>query len=348
MVENVLLRIGACALCILIGLAFWPAFLLAGLIGYALFEELGNPAQSSHEADLTTRKASILVNEEVLANAVLPDPFLPPADRIVPRRTIADRGILRNPDRPSGSSVARKREVKAAAMMADPQEDLGYLFDEAKQFAPLKAEVGQSEIRVLAEDLGIPHLIHFTRCDNLPSILRHGLCSIASCDVNGVEGIRNDELRLDGQPDGISLSITFPNYRMFYKYRQMDITADWAVLILAPQILWKKPCGFYRFNAADSRMRHQPREKMKSSQAFSEMFEVAGEPRQSWLRRYDPTDPQAEVLIYETIEPALIETVAFETATVAKRWSHALKGVDRIQAGPGKGLFGSRSNVRLN
>ena len=209
-------------------------------------------------------------------------------------------------------------------------------------------ELHSDEIRAYVKEIGIPHLIHFTRCENLRSIFRHGLHSIKSCDEEGIHSVRNDQIRLDGQPDGISLSVTFPNFRMFYKYRQMDVTSDWAVLLLSPKILWEKRCGFFRHNAADSRMRALPRAEVTTLQALREMFEAPGVEREHWLRPYDPTDPQAEVMVYEAIEPSLIETVAFETKQVADKWRSTLEGRDTIYAGPEKGLFASRIQIRMN
>jgi hypothetical protein len=209
-------------------------------------------------------------------------------------------------------------------------------------------ELHRNEIRAYVKEIGIPHLIHFTRCENLRSIFRHGLHSIQSCDEEGIHSVRNDQIRLDGQPDGISLSVTFPNFRMFYKYRQMDVTSDWAVLLLSPKILWEKRCGFFRHNAADSRMRALPRAEVTTLQALREMFEAPGVEREHWLRPYDPTDPQAEVMVYEAIEPSLIETVAFETKQVADKWRSTLEGRDTIYAGPEKGLFASRIQIRMN
>lgn len=233
-----------------------------------------------------------------------------------------------------------------------PVLDLTDIVINAEKQAQNKAEVKAGvellrlEIRALAEERGVPHLVHFTRCDNLASILRHGLLSIAGTDAQGVMSVRNDRMRLDGQLDGISTSIAFPNFRMFYKYRQIDPMADWAILILSPSILWEKECGFYRNNAADSRMRSQPRADMITGLAFQRMFEGLDAPRETWLRRYDPSDTQAEVMVYEMIEPRFIEAVAFETRSDAEKWAHALGGIESIYAGLGKGLFATRAHVR--
>lgn len=241
------------------------------------------------------------------------------------------------------SPPSKRLRMEAKHKLGETPEEYLQAYD--KKYPKFDKRV---KIRTQAEDLGIPHLVHFTRCDNLPSILRHGLCSIVGCEAKDIQAIRNDSLRLDAQPDGISLSITFPNYRMFYKYRELNIAADWAVLILSPRILWEKKCGFYRHNAADSRMRNRPREMATSSEAFREMYETADTRREHWLRAHDPTDPQAEVMVYEQIEAELIETVAFETKVTTEKWTHVLGGIETIYAGRGKGLFASRAQVRQN
>lgn len=204
-----------------------------------------------------------------------------------------------------------------------------------------------AEIERLARELQIPHLVHFTRCENLPGILEHGLMSVAESERRGIEIVRNDGSRWDGQLDGTSLSVSFPNYRMFYKCRQEAPDADWAVLLIAPRVLWQKDCAFYCHNAADRRMIRRTREEMKTAQALRDMFSnIDG--REEFLKSCDPTDPQAEVMVYETIEPDLIEAIAFETVEVSGRHRHCLGGVESFYAGAGQGLFGPRRNVRAN
>ena len=206
----------------------------------------------------------------------------------------------------------------------------------------------RGEINAEVEKIKIPHLVHFTRCENLESIFTHGLHSINSSQRKAIHVLQNDNDRLDDRLDGISLSMTFPNFRMFYKYRQLNTAADWAVLILSREILWKKKCGFFKYNAADSRMRKLPRAQVATVEALRGMFDNVYDTREDWLRPYDPTDPQAEVMVFDPIEASLIETVAFETKDVAKKWAHILGGIDTIYAGQDKGLFASRAQVRKN
>lgn len=195
-----------------------------------------------------------------------------------------------------------------------------------------------SDIERIVMDLSIPHLVHFTRCENIPSIVQHGIMSVAALKKKDVDVIRNDERRWDGQLHGTSLSIAFPNYAMFYKYRELMPGSEWAVLLISRRVLWEKPCGFYSLNAADGRMTRRPPHEMKSAQALSEMFADDGN-RRFFLRPYHPTDAQAEVMVYDTIEPSLIEEVAFETAETRRKHYEKLGSIDSSFAGVGKGLF---------
>jgi len=203
-----------------------------------------------------------------------------------------------------------------------------------------------NEIRALVEELEIPRLVHFTRCENLESIVRYGLHSVATGDALGLSMFRNDTLRLDNQLDGISLSIGFPNYRMFYKYRKKEPSTEWAVLSLSPEILWEKQCGFYQHNAADSRMRYRRRQAARLPQSFRDMFDAQNSHRDERLYSYDPTDAQAEVLVYEPIEPHFIEEITFETEAIESRWRRKCGGVKTDIAEKNTGLFSSRDRAR--
>ncbi len=146
-------------------------------------------------------------------------------------------------------------------------------------------DIRERDHEAVARDLDIPHLVHFIRCENLTSILRHGLMSVASSKRQGLKPLRNDRNRYDGQIDGVSLSITFPNHRMFWKYRQLDPQADWVVLLIVSRIIWEKDCAFYRHNAADTRMIRMPRDQMKSVHALNDICLAfrSGEKNQCWL-----------------------------------------------------------------
>lgn len=192
---------------------------------------------------------------------------------------------------------------------------------------------------------GIPRLVHFTRAANLESIVRHGLCSVMEAKLFGLDPKVNDRQRLDGLPWGVSLSIASPNHKMFYKYRMLDQQEEWAVLLIDPAVLWKNDCAFYARNAADHRMRGLPSAGQKTLRAFEAMYEpLEGVPSREaqHLSPFDPTDPQAEVLVFDRIEPGLIQSVAFDNAAARAVGAPFIGTREARLYAKGKGPFGTR------
>ena len=178
----------------------------------------------------------------------------------------------------------------------------------------------------------IPYLIHFTRWENLDGIIQNGLCPRILLEDLPYNVEINDELRLDGHEDSVSLSIAFPNYKMFYRYRSNVQSRGWAVIVIHPSVLWEYECAFCKHNAADSRISRVDINTLKTVEAFKGMYEelqavkfpyflaenqqhMANELSRSFnnLKAYDPTDPQAEVLVFDVIPPEKIIGIAFES-----------------------------------
>ncbi|UVL18979.1 DUF4433 domain-containing protein [Pseudomonas sp. B21-044] len=205
-------------------------------------------------------------------------------------------------------------------------------------------------IQAYATAIQIPYLLHFTRATNLPSILAHGLYPIGRTHEVGATPAINDQYRLDGHRDSTSVSIAFPNCQMLYKYRAADAAIDWAVLVLHPSILWQKNCAFCRHNAADARISAQDLATLMTPDAFMGMYEeIEGiKPRaEQKLKTYDPSDVQAEVLVFDIIEPQYVVGVVFEKATVRDaHLAHLGERKTYIHAN-NKGMFASRNYVRL-
>ncbi|WP_065202804.1 DarT ssDNA thymidine ADP-ribosyltransferase family protein [Chromobacterium subtsugae] len=201
-------------------------------------------------------------------------------------------------------------------------------------------------IKSYAEYIEIPYLIHFTRVTNLESILTNGLLSINQAELLEINPAINDELRLDGHLDATSVSISFPNSSMFFKYRQNNPDVGWVVLGIKRSVLWTKDCAFCKHNAATAQIAQQDINHLKTPEAFGGMFDKIGEERDQRLKPYDPTDVQAEVLVFETIEPELIFGVGFDNHNIKSQYQHLLEGKEVIVCNPGKSFFASRSYVR--
>lgn len=221
--------------------------------------------------------------------------------------------------------------------------------DSVNNLDGLDALIQKARIREMAVAKRIPALFHFTRTSNLKSILEHGLCSLSRAQELGIRPNVNDTLRLDGYPEAVSLSIAFPNHRMFYSYRQKEPSEQWAILAINPAIMWSNDCAFCERNAADHRIRKRPLIDLTCARAFHGMFEeiegVASREEQR-LSDFDPTDPQAEVLVFATINADQIVGVAFDSPEVLNAYSLILGQRQTSIFQRNTGPFGSRAFSR--
>lgn len=83
----------------------------------------------------------------------------------------------------------------------------------------------------------IEALYHFTHKENLASILSNGLLMKKELEERKLEHKHNDERRLEGVKDSISLSFSHPNWKMFVKYRNLIGQSDFVVLKISPELL---------------------------------------------------------------------------------------------------------------
>ena len=89
------------------------------------------------------------------------------------------------------------------------------------------------------------------------SILQEGfIYSLSNLKNMSPEGydfiIKNDSQRIDNLPDYINLSIEFPNFYVFDKFRQRQVepTIHWCVLRINPNLIYAKDTLFSITNAA--------------------------------------------------------------------------------------------------
>ena len=163
-------------------------------------------------------------------------------------------------------------------------------------------------------------IYHFTHKSNLASILEHGVLTRTNLNNMHLKYSFNDQMRLDGVLDSISLSFSHPNFKMFYKYRKQTGDDNWVVLKISPSLLYgeeqhasQRVQGFEYFNkavfchmnAASNKMRNLSIEERMTCNAFLDMFE-------SPIGRSLPTytyDNQAEILYLGNIPIDFIEEI---------------------------------------
>lgn len=165
----------------------------------------------------------------------------------------------------------------------------------------------------ILQEREIRFLYHFTRINNLPSILANGLFPRQAIDDGIVFGQCNDDERWDGFRNAVCTSISFPNYKMFYQLSSGE-QQKWCVIQLNSQILLDFPCAYNWENAASLSMRSIPIDDRMTIDAFKTLFlDKPGFPQRSTLSIPDkyPTNPQAEVLVFGRIPLDYITRIFF-------------------------------------
>lgn len=192
----------------------------------------------------------------------------------------------------------------------------------------------RGRIAAEARRRGITRVVHFTQSRKLPHILRHpdGIKSSAEVRRSGADVFdANDPRRLDNHEDHISCSIEYPNSWMLDKFRQRERTfEDWAMLFVAPDVLWQPGTLFAPRNAAAGGGRYLA----EGSAAFSGLFApssvgAAGRRFQRTAQMLEcvPTDDQAEVMVLRQIPLALIRAIAVPTLEKARLEARRLAAI---------------------
>ena len=183
-----------------------------------------------------------------------------------------------------------------------------------------------TQIQQICNERGIKTLVHFTRIGNLNSILQKGLLSRKTLEMlketHGQQFLFNDLKRYDDHKEAICLSISFPNYQMFYKYRKINSDENWVVLLLDTKVLWALECAFCRQSAAYRTVTKIPLAERQKPEALKGMFADFDDiKRQNWsIPKNYPTHPQAEVLVFDPIPVQYINTIYFWDSTALTEW----------------------------
>jgi hypothetical protein len=154
---------------------------------------------------------------------------------------------------------------------------------------------------------GIKRLVHFTPLENVPKILRYGLIPRDYLQLEVLRlalGARfTDSQRLDLLPQYNCLSITTPNYGMFYGKR-CNQAGSWAVIEFDSSVLTRLYFGFTPTNAAATGV-----VPIGGVQGAEMMFMLPECRERLNLMPYHPTDPQAEAMCDSILAPDLIRNV---------------------------------------
>ncbi|WP_434642527.1 DarT ssDNA thymidine ADP-ribosyltransferase family protein [Klebsiella sp. I138] len=174
----------------------------------------------------------------------------------------------------------------------------------------------------------IASLYHFSHLSNLRGIFKSGIISRRKLEEGNHAFHYNDELRLEGIRDSISLSLGQVNKKMLYKYTQGLRDRDWVILKIKKELIsgptqpsfdhrtLLRRAVFCHSNAASSAVKAISVEQRQKHQAFQAMF--CGENNED--SGDSPHDIQAEILYLGEIPTWFISDVIFYSADIIPPW----------------------------
>ena len=184
-------------------------------------------------------------------------------------------------------------------------------------------------MKKILEEKQIEWLVHFTRAENLHNIFHHGLLPKSELIEEFINVVDNDKSRYDNCENAICTTIEFPNYRMFYPLRIDPENKDtkWVVFLLKAKVIYDLDCAFCSTNAGNREMFNMSIEERKGKNAFLKLFyELPNGPTRKDLNLDDwfPTDPQAEVLVFDKIPLEYIHSVFFENPSDLNKYKRII------------------------
>ncbi|MBZ0059768.1 MULTISPECIES: DarT ssDNA thymidine ADP-ribosyltransferase family protein [unclassified Leclercia] len=190
----------------------------------------------------------------------------------------------------------------------------------------------------------ISALYHFTHISNLQSILEHGILTRQQLESSDQPFYYNDNLRLDGVRDSISLSVGHVNNKMLYKYTQGLNDHEWVILKIKTELI-TGPLSpsfdhtnllnrnvYCRHNAASSGVTSISIAERQTYSAFNAMF-VGDNGEEHDL----PVDVQSEILHLGTIPTHFISELIFYGQENVPAWLNNLP--QRIVVDPSRFSF---------
>lgn len=164
----------------------------------------------------------------------------------------------------------------------------------------------------------IQNLVHFTRFENLKSILERGFISRKILTEKNICFKPNDVGRWDCKDDATCFSIEFPNNFLLNTFKKKYPHTKWVIIILNINLINHYSKKHFCNRNAGGAASWVNSDNSKNWLAFESMFSeyiYSKSPLRSdqlYIKDYLPTDVQAEILIEDIINPKYIECLLFE------------------------------------
>lgn len=184
------------------------------------------------------------------------------------------------------------------------EEGIITLVDEEEYLKSIKSGMVGIKLR----QRKIKYFVHFTPKNNLESIITKGLLPVSKLEEKHYRYVHNDDVRMDQRCDAISLSVSFPNYRLFYVFREKHPELKWVVLLLDAEEVIKFNPAYFKHNAASAEFVGRDWSQFQGANSFEAMF---GGMRSTVIPPSYPSSSQAEVMVNSEIPPKLISKILF-------------------------------------
>jgi hypothetical protein len=205
-------------------------------------------------------------------------------------------------------------------MLDDLDPQLRMYFQELIKIETSKRAENLKKLKAIVRKRNIRRLVHFTSLENLESILVYGLVPVESHKETQISAQLNDTKRLDQRRDLNSLSVSFPNHKLLYRFMHDYPHRRWVILAISVDILFsnKHEKYFCPSNAAAIMPSVSDHSQLSTAEAFEDMFKYE---QNTWKRKLSnsagfisksyTTDPQAEIMIGGVIDRKYITQVIF-------------------------------------
>ncbi|MCR5597726.1 MAG: DUF4433 domain-containing protein [Lachnospiraceae bacterium] len=152
-------------------------------------------------------------------------------------------------------------------------------------------------------------LYHFTQADNILSIMTRGILPKRTLESRHISFRDNDKKRLDGCENASCVSVSFPNGKLFWRFRKQN-RVNWVVFEIEPDVL-SGNCTFCNYNAASSSTF-----RGKGASGLEKMFG-------NRIGEY-PESEQAEVLVFDEIPVGKIRKAIFIDQSTLQKYKSSI------------------------
>lgn len=179
----------------------------------------------------------------------------------------------------------------------------------------------------------INRVLHFTRMENINSILEGGIVPISKMSDKERQVRRNDPDRFDGLPDCSCFSFAYPNRQLMRKFSNDFTDGVWVVIEVSADVFIDHNAYFYPSNASSKIYANINKENLRGVKALENMFqpyfEYGREKTPVWRDLLEisdsvPTNCQAEVLIEGIIDSKYINKIYFRSKEELEHYTQTI------------------------